>query len=398
MSRYKLHIFLFLTLSSGLHSCLSFDSQLQTGRLVKRGQYLVTVAGHILLEHEEDVAAKRLRNDFSDDLDTSQPHTGLNVIIRRGINSYADLGLNISLGDSSVEPRASLFSGERFASAIGAKWLFRTNSIDEPHLHRIKLGWYNSVELLPTFALYVVPHWESKPFGETQEEWRGVSAGIVLGKENAWILESSYAVEVKGESPQSYEQVKLGYSFGLDKLQDKLETDEWSKLIKVMPQISVKRLTVPSLGLVSRYVFSDDWQGELSLDFGLGPVPSNTETKSGYVSFRSYAFKGRYAFYEPYTFKAGLARHEIRAHFELLPGWHDLTITNHGVELSFGQTFKAWQVDWVQVYAPLPFLPHSGRFRDADGDHQALPSGLELWADRYENKLALSLLAIHYEY
>lgn len=381
-----------------LPSCLSFDSQLQTGRMIKPGENIVTVAGHVLLEHEEDVRDKRLRNDFSDDLDNSQPHTGLNVIVRRGMNSWLDLGFNMSLGDSSVEPRASLYSGERFASAMGTKWLFRTNSVDEPQLHRVKLEWYNSFELLPTFAVYMIPHWELKPFGQSPEEWRGLSAGFLLGKDNGWIFESSYAVEVKGESPQSYEQVKLGYMFGLDKLEGRLAKDKWEEFIKILPQASVKRVSVPSLGLVSRYMYSPDWQGELSLDFGLGAIPSNTETKSGYLSLRTYALKARYLWHAPYIAKGGLARHEIRTHYELLPGWHDLTIINHGIDLSFGQSFEAWQVDWVSVYVPLLFLPHSRRFRDADGDHQALPSGLKRTADRFENKLAFSLLAVHYEY
>lgn len=202
-------------------SCLTFDSQMQTGRMVKPGEYLLTAGYHLNIEHEDD-GEEEVHGDF----DLSALANGANFIVRRGFSSYFDLGGNFSLGVSSIEPRFSLFSGERFASALGLKWVFPTFSFDTPSLYRYKVAWYNSYEFLANLAVYVVPHVEWKLMGRDKTEYRGLSVGVVLGQENGLIIEATHAYAVKGEDPRSYQQFIIGYTWSLDKLADRFGVTE----------------------------------------------------------------------------------------------------------------------------------------------------------------------------
>ena len=186
---------------------------MQTGRMLRPGSYIFTAGYHLNIEHDDD-GEEEVHGDF----DLSALSNGANFIVRRGILSFFDLGANFSLGLSSIEPRFSVFAGERFASAFGVKWLFPTFSFDTPILYRYKLAWYSSYEFLPNLAVYAVPHVELKLMGREKAAYLGLSAGLVLGRENGFIIEASHAYAVKGEDPRSYQQIIIGYTWGLDKL------------------------------------------------------------------------------------------------------------------------------------------------------------------------------------
>ncbi len=397
MTRALLSLALLWPLSCWLTACVSTDSALQTARMVEPGSNTYTFGYHYLTEHDDDVWSKRLRNDYSDNFNSSSVATGANFLLRRGLWDGIDFGANLSFGVSSLEPRFALYNGKRFATALGTKLLFPTFSLDVPRLYHYKLAWYNSFELLPSFAIYAVPAIDWKPLGR-EKEIRSITAGLVVGKDSGFVAEATYAYDVKGEDPKRSEQFIIGYTTGLDKLQGRLRTDTWSSFVKVLPQAGFSVFPIPSLGLIGRYLSGGSVDYEGSVDLGIGPIPHLDESKVGFLTSRVYALKGRYHAYRQNFVKLGLARKELRGNFELAEGWRHIAVVNHGLDLSWEQVYGAWQITWLGVYVPLLFLPHSQMLSAPVGQAWEPSDTMLSLASRFERGLSFSLLNVHKEF
>lgn len=380
-------------------SCMTHDSELQTARMVEPGENTFTFGYHYLAEHDDDVWNKRKENDFSQDYNAANVATGANILIRRGLTEYMDMGLNFSLGSSALEMRFALFNGERYASAFGAKWVVPALAIEVPNLYRYKFVWYNSYELLPNFAVYAAPHIEFKPNGNLKKQYRGISSGFFVGKDSGVVVEATYAQAVDCDDPVTYEQLIIGYTTGLDKLRGRLQADRWSQFIKLYPSIGSSVFPTPSIGLQARYLSDSMFNYEVSVDLGIGPIPKMRETKVGLMTTRMYAVRALYEFTNVHHAKFGFARREMRGNFDLdMEGWHHLYAYNHGIQLEWEQALsKEWNISWVGIYAPLLFLPHQHSFKER-GDYVSMSDEFESIADKWEHRVSFSLLNVHKEF
>ncbi len=370
---------------------------MHTARMLKPGTSTYAVGYHYLTEHDDDPWPKRRVNDFSDNFNASSVATGANFLWRRGLVQGVDLGLNTSFGTTSVEPRLALWNGERFASAIGTKLVFPTFSLDVPTLYRYKIAWYHSVELLPSFAVYAVPHFEWKPLGR-EKQIVGFTAGLLVGKDSGVIAEATYAHDLRGEDPKTYEQFIIGYATGLENLEGRLRSDTWSRFIKVLPSIGSSVFPVPSVGLSGRYLTGGSLDYELGIDLGVGPIPEQNETKVGFVSSRVYSLRARTSLDERNFFLFGLARKEMRANLELAEGWWHLKAVNHGIDLGWEQVYDDWQITWLGVYIPLLFLPHNQVLKAPEIGFGVASEAVQAIADRYEQRISFSLLKVRKEF
>ncbi len=378
-------IILFLVTISLLSSCATHDSEMQSARMVQEDKFTFTFAHQYLLEADNDIWNKIKKNDSSTDYNAMSVATGLSFLMRRGLTSYMDLGFNTSLGNSSLEPRFTVYNGKRYASALGTKFVFPTFALDVPTLYRYKVVWYNSYELLPNFTVYAAPHIEVKPFGGEKKQYRGISTGMIIGKDSGIVAEATYARATTGDDPKSLQQFMLGYTTGLDKLVGRLQYDPLSKNIRLMPSFGMSVFPTPSLGLIGRYL-SNVLDYELGIDFGIGPIPNIEETKVGVLNTRFFALRALYEFRKDHFFKFGLARKEVRGDFDSNRGWESLYVVNHGIDLSWEQSFGEWSFTWIGIYLPILFLPHS------------LHSDFANLGVRYERLPSFSFVNVHKEF
>jgi len=222
------------------------------------------------------------------------------------------------------------------------------------------------------------------------------TAGMVIGKDSGIVVEGSYARAQRGEDPETYEQFSIGYTSGLNKLQGRLQYDPLSRVIKILPGVGSSIFPTPSLGLIARYL-SNPLDYEISVDFGVGPIPHLHETKVGLMTSRLFALRARWEFFDSQFLKFGLARKELRGNFDLESGWNHLAVVNHGIEVIWEQRFSDWYLAWLGVYIPILFLPHQHRFLLRNFIWE--PSDeFEKLARKWERQVSFSLLNVHKEF
>lgn len=366
-----LHRFNFLLIVFLTTGCLTPDSGMPTARTVAPDESVTTVGLHYAVKHRNDVLQRRFKGDASDDFNHSDPHLGVNVARYWGLTERSDAGVNFSLGFSSVEWRYGLFNAGGYATSLGTRLGLPTFAWDYYHAYQAGLGWYHSYEVTDQVSLYAVPMYARALSAHDAIAYSGVSAGLLFGNASGFFAEYTYLREQRRHRARSAERYKLGYIDGLDRLNHRTGVKASEGPIAIKPQIGAWAGPAQlSLGLAIAPQ-AEGWQRlHFTMDLGIGELPRLHETRAGYSTLRYFSlrYEDPTPIFGVLTYGAGLARRELRANIERYKGWYHMSALSHGIDLHVAQTFDHYRVEWLGVYIPLAFLPHS--------QHQHAPYGL----------------------
>lgn len=193
-------------------SCVTYDSSLRTARVVAHKTQETTHGVHLLVDHKENVANKRLRGQLSTDLQRASVHTGYSYTMAYGVLERADIALSLSLGVSSLKFRSMLYDSESLAVSFGPSILVPTFSFDALETFASGLTLYSSYDFDDTYSLYLHPQLLLRPSSGSTRSYGGFSLGLAVNLKLKVFVEYSLTRENSRHEDRSLEQLKIGIS------------------------------------------------------------------------------------------------------------------------------------------------------------------------------------------
>lgn len=374
-------------------SCITANSSLQGGRVLKNGETSKGVSLSFYAEYEEGVIERRSDKDLGSNYNPfeNSPHFGLDLFAAHGLGHGFEVNGFTGLGMTAINGKYSLFSGEQYALSTGLGAMFPTLSWDYIETYIGTFALYNSYDFLENLSIYANPIFFYDPGVYRDSLKTGASLGLVFGKSNGLILEWSIYETVRSNVRTSVEHFNIGLVSNLNGL-DGRNSVTFDDNFSIVPVLGLEVTPYVTLGLRVDADKSQEESWELETHLGVTSFPEKVRgTSEGYSSVNVYSI-GRTIGVGEFWLKPGIARRELFSKDLSDLGWHRVAVKTNGVMVELRSRCYGLMVDWIGLYLPLTFAGTESEFREPDGDSYQPDARERRLARYFRNLPSISLL------